>query len=66
MPPVNRAAARVFSQASAILKVLCVAIIRSLQKSRRRQARRIIREHRHLIASEARREVDAPITKRRS
>jgi hypothetical protein len=62
----NRASVRAISSAGSILRGLFVAILRSLQKSRRRQARRIIREHRHLIAAKVQREVDVPISKRRS
>jgi hypothetical protein len=54
MPEANRASLRAISSAGSILSGPFVAILRSLQKSRRRRARRIIREHRHLIASEAR------------
>jgi hypothetical protein len=66
MPPASSASARVFSPASSILKGVCVAILRSLQKSRRREARRIIREHRHLIAAKPQGEAGVPVTKRRS
>jgi hypothetical protein len=66
MPPVSGASAPAFSLPGAMLSGFFAAILGSLHRSRRRQARRIAREYRHLRAAEARREVDVAIAKRRS
>jgi hypothetical protein len=58
MPPASRADTPALVAPGSILKSLLAAIMGSLHRSRRRQARRIVREYRHLIASEARCEAD--------
>jgi hypothetical protein len=57
MPPASRTGVPAFSAAGSILGKFFTAILGSLHKSRQRQARRIVREQRHLIAAAARREV---------
>jgi hypothetical protein len=57
-PPASRAEALASLAASTILKGIFASIVGPLHKSRRRQARHIIRQHRHLIASGAKRGVE--------
>jgi len=51
MPPANGAGATVFSALGSMLNSFFGAILGSLHRSRRLQARRIIRQHRYLIAA---------------
>ncbi|WMT75623.1 hypothetical protein [Bradyrhizobium sp. Ash2021] len=59
MPPTSRAEAPIFLAMASMLNGFFVAILVSLHQSRRRHARRIVREHRHLVAA-ARNEADVP------